>query len=221
MSERISSLIDGELGSDAEIDQVLRELGEHAPHREEWNTYHLIGDALRATHGAGGLSREGFSKRLAAEPTVLAPRRKPAPSARPMRWSLPIAASIAAVVFVGWFASSMFESPGQASPLAGSMARPSLVSTQAGGKSSPSQSGFLSTQQQVPVLSAATPPSVAVPLFIRPDGMLLPPAQGVAAAGADALLDDYVWAHQRYSPASLMHDVAPYVRLVSGRGAGQ
>ncbi len=220
MSERISSLIDGELGSDAEIDRVLRELGEHAPQREEWNTYHLIGDALRATHGAGGLSREGFSRRLAAEPTVLAPKRMPAVSARPMRWSLPIAASIAAVVFVGWLANSIIGSPGQANPLAGSIPRPSLVSTQTGGKSSPSQSGYLSAQQ-VPALTAAAPPAVAAPPLIRPDGMLLPPAQGIAAAGADALLDDYVWAHQRYSPASLMHDVAPFVRLVSGRGAGQ
>ncbi len=214
MSERISSLIDGELGSDAEIDRVLRELGEHVPQREEWNTYHLIGDVLRSTHGAGGLSRDNFSKRLAAEPTVLAPRRVPSTGSRPMRWSLPIAASIAAVVVVGWFASSIIDPPGQANSLAGSILRPSLVSSQAGTLSPTSQSGFLSAQQ-VPVLTVAAPPSV------RPDGILLPSTQGIATAGTDNMLDDYVWAHQRFSPASLMHEVAPYVRLVAGRGAGQ
>ncbi|MFM9888650.1 MAG: sigma-E factor negative regulatory protein [Burkholderiales bacterium] len=214
MSERISSLIDGELGSDAEIDRVLRELGEHAPQREEWNTYHLIGDALRATHGAGGLPREDFSTRLAAEPTVLAPRRVPSTGSRPMRWSLPIAASIAAVVVVGWFASSIIESPGPVNPLAGAFSRPSLVSSHAGNLSPSSQPGFLSAQQ-VPVLTVAAPPS------IRPDGILLPSTPGIATVGVDNMLDDYVWAHQRFSPASLMHEVAPYVRLVAGRGAGQ
>jgi sigma-E factor negative regulatory protein RseA len=194
MTERISSLIDGELKSGAELDQALRSLGEGTPERAQWDAYHLIGDALRDTHGVG-LGKEAFAKRLGDEPTVLAPRRLEPhllerPVSSPVRWPMRMAAGIAAVAFVGWVAVSFFDAPFATNQLAGSAVRPTLVSATPGGTGSPTSTAF-----------PASPSGTVAPV--------------------PSSLDDYMWAHQRYSPSSLTHGVAPYVRLVSGRGAGQ
>ena len=214
MSERISSLIDGELENGAEIDRVIQELIDGSAERERWDDFHLIGDVLRAAHGPG-LRREAFAARLAAEPTVLAPRRSQPASGRVKQWPLRIAASVAVIAFVGWVAQSFFDSPIQSNPLAGVTVRPSLVSTNAGGIGASSQSA-LSVSASVPVASS----NLAAPAG-RQEFSAPPTAPAAVAIWTNTGLDDYVWAHQRYSPASLIHDVAPYVRLISGRGPSQ
>ena len=103
MKDRISELMDGEL-DDRSAAQVIEALagGRQAEGeaREAWRTYHLISDAL----GKSRMLSEGFSERvaaaLAAEPTVLAPRRLGAPR-EPRRW-VALAAGVAAVSLVGW-----------------------------------------------------------------------------------------------------------------------
>ncbi len=199
MTERISSLIDGELAAAAERDETLRSLGEGTPERERWDAYHLIGDALRATHGVG-VDKEAFAKRLNDEPTILAPRRKAVPASSLMRWPVRIAASLAAVGFVGWIAMSFFDTPLQSNQVAASAVRATFVSSSGGGSAAPTfpapSAGSLATTNEA-----------------------IARASGAPQAASN--LDDYLWAHQRFSPASLTHDVAPYVRLVSGRGAGQ
>lgn len=104
MKAKISALMDGELEG-SELNASLAPLLERdAAARDTWCVYHLIGDALK---GAGRLS-PGFgarlSERLAAEPTVLAPRVVNAPSERRRWWALSAAASVAAAVLVGWLA---------------------------------------------------------------------------------------------------------------------
>ncbi|MSQ21013.1 MAG: hypothetical protein EXR39_16025 [Betaproteobacteria bacterium] len=202
MTERISSLIDGELAGDSELDQALRNLGEGTADRERWDDYHLIGDALRATHGIG-LSKDGFAQRLNGEPTILAPRRPLHRTASAFRWPLRMAASIAGLVFVGWTALSFFDSRPETHQAAGSMIRPTFVSSNSGGTAASTFSVLA-----VPAADSAAPPNGAI---VRAPG----------AAQASSSLDDYVWAHQRFSPSSLTHDVAPYVRLVSRRGAAK
>ncbi len=96
--ERISELMDGELdGLQAEL--LLRRLGD-ADARATWATWHLIGDALRGDHGCDVAAR--VSARLADEPTVLAPRPIAGVQARSLGMS--IAASVAAVMVVGYVA---------------------------------------------------------------------------------------------------------------------
>lgn len=99
--DKISALMDGEL-DDRQADQALTGLRERGELRQVWDTFHLIGDALRGerllfTDVAGGLSR-----RLADEPTVVAPQRRAA--RRLTTYALSLAASLAAVAFVGWVA---------------------------------------------------------------------------------------------------------------------
>jgi sigma-E factor negative regulatory protein RseA len=66
----------------------------------------VIGDALRGSaHSMPGFA-ERFAQRIAAEPTVLAPRARPA-ARLPLAWAA--AATLAAVAVVGWVAYSTFE----------------------------------------------------------------------------------------------------------------
>jgi sigma-E factor negative regulatory protein RseA len=98
MKDRISALMDGELDDKAAA-LALDALASEGEARDTWRTYHLISDAL----GKSRVLSEGFSERVAAalakEPTVLAPRRRPA--GEPRRW-VALAAGVAAVSLVGW-----------------------------------------------------------------------------------------------------------------------
>ena len=113
MKEKISELMDGELEGGVaamSVDGLERSMasgGQEGEVFEAWRTYHLIGDAMRDTRilSAGFAAR--VAERLAAEPTVLAPKRShPAPQ-EPRKWyAVPAAAaaSFAAIALVGWLA---------------------------------------------------------------------------------------------------------------------
>lgn len=157
MKENISALMDGELDERgaAHALQALRAEGEAL---DTWRTYHLIGDAMHDTR----LLSPGFTarvaKRLAAEPTVVAPMRK-----QPVqRLALAAAASLAGVALVGWMA---FAPQPEAPRVA----------------------------KQVP--AAAVPAMAAVPL--------------------PASANDYLLAHQGFSPRVFLQGMAPYVRTVA------
>lgn len=101
MTSDISALMDGELDPD-EAGHVLRDMKQDAGLREAWAAYHLIGDSLRKTGPLATDLSAGIAKKLAAEPTVLAPA---APIARPKRFPmLAVAASVSAFGFVGLLA---------------------------------------------------------------------------------------------------------------------
>ncbi len=104
MDDRISRLMDGELEG-AEADAALREL-KRPDGFAAWACYHVIGDALRGAGGPTPGFADRFAARLAAEPTVLAPRRRHAPRL-PFVWAA--AATVAAVAVVGWVAVSMLD----------------------------------------------------------------------------------------------------------------
>lgn len=188
MKVEISTLIDAESESQAQADRTLERLRDDAELRETWEIYHLIGDSLRGTVG-DGIGRADFAGRLQAEPTVLAPRNiRQMTRARvakpPVRWIMPMAASLAAVAFVGWSARSLLM-PEQV-PMA-QAAAPVAVA-------------------MPPVQVAEPGPSIAaVPVSLPPPA--IPVAEGV---------DDYLWAHQRFSRSVTMQGVAPYVRQVAG-----
>src|SRR5687767_11769728 len=97
--DKISALMDGEL-DERQFQQELTRLRQDSQLKQTWNTFHLIGDALRGerlllTDVSGALSQ-----RLAGEPTVLAPQRGRVRKAT--TYALSAAASAAAVALVGW-----------------------------------------------------------------------------------------------------------------------
>ena len=94
----VSPLMDGELDGDEAVREIAR-LKAGAELRESWDTYHLIGDAMRKDNvDALGFSAR-FSDRLAQEPTVLAPHAS-AVVRKPRAFAM--AASIAVFAVAGW-----------------------------------------------------------------------------------------------------------------------
>jgi sigma-E factor negative regulatory protein RseA len=154
--EEISLLMDGELDA-ARVDSVCTSLRQ-AHCVATWVCYHVIGDALRGSSvtNAGFASR--FAERLAAEPTVLAPRPRKvgAPAI-----ALAAAATVAAVSVVGWVALSTMPAP---------------------------QSAITAARQ----------------------------ASALRAADARRPVDnEYLLAHQEYSPTTGIQGARPYMRAVA------
>ena len=191
MKTKISALVDGELET-GELSGVIDALDRSPETRETWRLYHLISDAMRDTSiGSPGFA-ERFSGRLAAEPTILAPGRLPAER---VRWvALSAAASVAAVVLVGWLALAPVAPdghPGAAPGIPLAEMRPGAF-----------------------VQPAATHSVVAG------GGNLVERHGAAGRLVAPALLpqgtNDYLIAHQEFSPRGTLQGMAPYVRRVAG-----
>ncbi|HEV8523459.1 MAG TPA: sigma-E factor negative regulatory protein [Terriglobales bacterium] len=167
--ERISAFMDGEL-EDHEAAGQVRRLKEDPELRAAWETYHLIGDAMRGEAGYSPGLVVKIGARLAAEPTILAPR--PRMQLRNVRrLVLSAAASIGGVALVVWLA--LFDNP-------------------------------FAPQQDLAVNQ--------VPLAAQTQ---------LAATPANGAVNDYLLAHQQFSPSTAMQGVASYVRTVSGQNPEQ
>lgn len=99
MNEELSALVDGEL-QDGQFARHLANVRDNAQARADWDTCHLIGDALRGHIAPEICSR--VAERLAGEPTVLAPRVKAYDAKTLGGWAMSIAAGAAAVALVVW-----------------------------------------------------------------------------------------------------------------------
>src|SRR5689334_16797641 len=97
--DAISALMDGELDAD-EARRQLSKVKEDRTLRTRWDDYHLIGDAMRGDMALSPRFDEILARRLAAEPTVLAPRRFPSRRNRLGTYAMSAAASLGAVAFV-------------------------------------------------------------------------------------------------------------------------
>ncbi|MEO1765656.1 sigma-E factor negative regulatory protein [Thiobacter aerophilum] len=190
MTSDISALMDGELDPDATA-RVLANLRQDERLRATWETYQLIGDALR---GSGPLALDitgKVARRLAQEPTVLAPRPHRTQPA-PRRPALALAASVAALGLVGllaWQQSRLY-----------------------GAKASTVQVAAVETRAPLPVLQPATRPGQTA----KADGQEPPRVRFPVGTG-----EAYLLAHQEFSPSYAMAGMPAYVRVVAQPEAGQ
>ncbi len=164
--ERISELMDGELEA-REAQQQFARIKQDQELAHCWNTFHLIGDALR---GERPLSREisgPVAMQLANEPTVLAPRSRSYAPKRAATYAVSIAASLSAVALVAWIA---FYNP--------------LVPTE--------------------IAKAPSAPAVAAA------------SEQLASVPSEGHMNEYLMAHQEFSPSTAIQGLAPYIRSVSG-----
>jgi sigma-E factor negative regulatory protein RseA len=168
--ERISSLMDGELDAH-QAEQELARLKNDSEALASWEAYHLIGDAMRGDCVVSRQFSARLHEQLAAEPTVLAPRR--APPRRVATYALSAAASFSAVALVGWMA---FYSPLSPRPIDDNVAT-------------------APTPQQLPA-------SPIVPVEL-------------ANVPSEGRMNEYLIAHQEFSPSTAIQGVAPYIRTVS------
>ena len=97
--DRISALMDGEL-DDREAQSIIVRLKDDSELRIRWDDFHLVRDALRGEPLLSSSFNEKLSQRLAAEPTVLAPRRLRPGTRRAMTYTMSAAASVAAAALV-------------------------------------------------------------------------------------------------------------------------
>lgn len=115
MKDQISALMDDELDMDS-LDHLFEAMGKEDDCYQCWSTYHLIGDVMRGNHEFSTGFHERLMQRIESEPTVLAPKRKLA--VKPMHL-MSVAASVAAVLFVGWMVlQQQVQTPSQDLPTA-------------------------------------------------------------------------------------------------------
>ena len=115
MKDQISALIDNELSLDG-ADHLYTALKSGGELSECWSTYHLIGDVMRGSPVFKSDFNQRLMSKLEYEPAILAPRnRKPLHKTSAV-WS--VAASVAAVMFVGWMVlHQQVQSGADASPV--------------------------------------------------------------------------------------------------------
>jgi len=165
--ERISAFMDGESGH-AESHQAILRLRQQDECRESWQTFHLIGDAMRGDRVLRDDFLARFQERIAQEPTVLAPRFA---VRKATTYALSAAASLSAIAIV--LTLVLTDNP-------------------------------LRPQMQIAAAPKAEAPAATVIAKARP-----------APAVNQGKLNEYLMAHQEYSPSTAFQGLAPYVRTVS------
>jgi sigma-E factor negative regulatory protein RseA len=166
--DRISALMDGELDA-REAAPEIAQLKNDAELRRRWDEFHLVGDALRGELMLSPGFGERFSRRLADEPTVLAPRRTRPDARRVATYAMSAAASISAAALVAWVALA------------------------------PQQPGENVALQPAPPLPA---PRVE-------------PARELASVPSEGRMNEYLLAHEAFSPSTAIQGLAPYIRSVA------
>ena len=106
--EKISQLMDGELGR-REAEATIKVLRSDQALAESWETYHLIGDAMRREAELRPDFVRRLHERLEQEPTVVAPHTRL--SHRVVRYTLPLAAGVAGITLVVWLAMNTGQPP--------------------------------------------------------------------------------------------------------------
>lgn len=166
--DKVSALMDGEL-DEQQARQVLSRVTQQQELRDCWDTFHLIGDALRGDcHWSAG---RGLAGRLAQEPTIVAPRRRAI--RRVTTYALSAAASLSAVGLVLWVAIS---------------------------------TNPLNTPPDV-VAKAPVAPVSSAPVPVTAANLPNVPSEG--------RMNEYLLAHQGFSPSTAIQGVVPYIRTVS------
>jgi len=109
MKNKISALMDGELDN-VDIADTITQIKKTEELRNEWATYHLIGDTLRQSVVVPIDIASHVSKRLAAEPTVLTSRTLTEHKGRV--FTLAVAASVMTVVAAAvWISMQTMDLP--------------------------------------------------------------------------------------------------------------
>lgn len=98
----LCGLMDGEAGTH-ELEAAIRRLCQDEDAQQRWALYHGIGDAMRGAPVLSPRFEEDFRTRLAAEPTVLAPRlrRYAAPAAMALAASLAVVSVVTLMPGIG------------------------------------------------------------------------------------------------------------------------
>jgi sigma-E factor negative regulatory protein RseA len=203
--EQISALADGEL-ADEHIDMALAAL-RHQEERADWEIYHQIGDVLRSDDMAVALSSTFAARmmdRLEAEPTVIAP---PNPDLSPL--STVAGNSAASSSRAAFPRSKRWAVPGM---IAAAVATVAFVATPQLMVAMKDDSSILDRQPPMASAVPIQPASLAAgaPLAAAERAAAAPVATNEGVVLRDPRIDDYLLAHQRFSPS--MYSTAQFAR---------
>ncbi|MEE9580270.1 MAG: sigma-E factor negative regulatory protein [Nitrosomonadaceae bacterium] len=198
MKNKISALMDGELDN-VDITDTIAQIKKTEDLRNEWATYHLIGDTLRQSVAAPIDIASQVSKRLAVEPTVLAPHVPTEHKGKVFAFSV-AASMVTAVAAVVWMSVQTMDRPlksitDNSVHQAAVKAEPTVI---------PVSVPALAQMEPVTDKSVLQAAVKAEPTVIS------------APIPAPAHINDYyLLVHGEFSPRTAMHGVAPYIRTVT------
>ena len=115
MKQDISSLMDGELDSH-NADRVVQACCKSEEHKDTWNVYHAIGEAIRGQVPRSIERPQRVMDAISKEPTVLGGARRNVFETTLGRVALAAAASVATIGIVSWI-GTQGGAPGAVAPV--------------------------------------------------------------------------------------------------------
>lgn len=195
--------MDGELDS-IEVLDLINHVKKTDELRNEWSKYHLIGDALRQPEMSTFDITSGIRKKLALEPTVLAPESHKEHKGKVFAFAV-AASMVTAVAAVAWMGGQTMDKP--LNPASNKAALQASVQTESTELTEP-------TIVTVPVL-AQEEGSITDKSVARVDSAVIPIPAPIQLNPAPIQLNDYLFAHEEFSPRTMIRGVSPYMRTVA------
>lgn len=198
-AQGLSALADGELDAGAIRATCVHWSGDGEA-RARWHAYHLIGDVLRSDALASDAAHDEhflqtLRARLAAEPSVLAPRPLPLPSpaasrSRPrFKWLAPAAVAAGFMIFASL-----------------------LVVTRGPLPASGGEGPMLAAAPGRMVVAAAPPAAVAA---VAGEGLVAPQTVADRQFVRDARFDRYLAAHMEFGGSSALGAPSGFLRTAA------
>jgi len=197
MKNKISALMDGELDS-IDVADTITQVKKTEELRNEWSTYHLIGDALRHPEVSTLDIAPDVRKKLAIEPTVLTPEFPKEKKGKAFAFAV-AASMVTAVAAVTWMGGQTMDQP--LDRVTDTAALQTAVKTE-----------------------SAEPTVITVPVLAQKEEFKTDKSvlQTAAQADSDVILipapiqlNDYMFAHEEFSPRTVIHGASPYMRTVA------
>jgi len=157
MKQEISSLMDGEMDS-READRLIKACCASEEHKDTWNLYHAIGDAIRGQSPRAIERPTRVMEAIAKEPTVIGGPRRQILETTWGRIAMAAAASVATVGVVSWV-GTQGGAPGVA-PLVAKGGAASAIKPVSATTSVPANvdvQEYLSAHRQIPSAEAYRP----------------------------------------------------------------
>jgi len=204
MKNKISALMDGELDS-IDVADTITQVKKTVELRNEWSTYHLIGDALRHREMSTLDISSGIRKKLAIEPTVLTPEFPKEKKGKAFAFAV-AASMVTAVAAVTWMGGQTMDQP------LDRVTDTAVLQTAV--KNESAEPAVIT----VPVLAQKeefkTDKSV-LQAAAQEDSDVIPISAPIQLNPAPIQLNDYMFAHEEFSPRTAIRGVSPYMRTVA------
>lgn len=194
MKNKISALMDGELGG-IDMADAITQVKKTEDLRNKWSTYHLIGDALRQPEISFLDIASGVRNKLAAEPIVLTPELSKEHKSRIFAFAV-AASMVTAVAAVAWMGGQTMDQ--SFDPVTGK----AVLQTVQTKSAEPIVTPVLAQEEKL--IAAKLVPQTTIQA-----------ESAVTPIPASIQLNDYLFAHEEFSPRTAIRGVSPYMRTVA------